>query len=46
VSIAGTAPLFGTVVGKTITVSNGGAIHYDTSLKTVWAAIWSAIVGP
>jgi hypothetical protein len=46
VSIAGSAPLFGTVVGKTITLSNSGMIHYDTQLKTIWPDIWTLILGP
>jgi hypothetical protein len=40
VSITGSAPLFGTVVGKTITLGNSGMIHYDTRLKTIWPAVW------
>lgn len=43
VSISGAAPLFGTVVGKSITLSNSGIIHYDVQLKSVWPEIWSAI---
>jgi hypothetical protein len=43
VTITGAAPLFGTVVGKTVTVSNGGIIHYDTQLKTIWPQLWSLI---
>jgi hypothetical protein len=42
VSISGTAPLFGSVVGKTITVTNSGAIHYDTRLTTMWPDVMSA----
>lgn len=45
VSITGSAPLFGTVVGKTITLGNSGMIHYDTKLKTIWPAIF-ALLGP
>jgi hypothetical protein len=43
VSVSGAAPLFGTVVGKTVTISNSGAIHYDTQLKAVWPAVWPLI---
>ncbi|HEV7475326.1 MAG TPA: choice-of-anchor Q domain-containing protein [Pyrinomonadaceae bacterium] len=43
VSISGAAPLFGTVAGKTITVGNSGAIHYDTRLKTIWPDIWAVL---
>lgn len=46
VTISGDAPLFGTVVGKTITVSNSGMIHYDTKLKTIWPELWTIILGP
>ena len=43
VTISGAAPLFGTVVGKTLTISNSGMIHYDTQLKSAWPTIWSLI---
>ncbi len=46
VSITGSAPLFGTVAGKSITLSNSGMIHYDTQLKSVWPDIWTLIFGP
>ena len=46
VADTGAAPLFGTVVGKTVTLSNSGAIHYDTQLKSVWPDIWTLIFGP
>jgi uncharacterized repeat protein (TIGR01451 family) len=46
VSISGATPLFGTVAGKTLTISGSGAIHYDTQLKTIWPAIWTLIFGP
>ena len=46
VSITGSAPLFGTVAGKTVTVSNSGMIHYDTKLKIIWPDIWTLIFGP
>lgn len=46
VSITGSAPLFGTVVGKTITLSNSGMIHYDTQLKSIWPDVWTLIFGP
>jgi len=46
VSITGSAPLFGTVVGKSITLSNSGMIHYDTQLKTIWPELWTIILGP
>jgi uncharacterized repeat protein (TIGR01451 family) len=43
VAISGAAPLFGTVAGKTLTISNSGMIHYDTLLKSIWPDIWSLI---
>jgi CSLREA domain-containing protein len=46
VNISGAVPVFGTVIGKTITLGNSGAIHYDTRLKTIWPAIWTLIFGP
>jgi hypothetical protein len=46
VNLSGSAPLFGTAAGKTITIGNSGAIHYDTQLKTIWPAIWTLIFGP
>jgi uncharacterized repeat protein (TIGR01451 family) len=46
VNITGSAPLFGTVSGKTITLSNSGMIHYDTTLKTIWPDVWTLIFGP
>jgi uncharacterized repeat protein (TIGR01451 family) len=46
VANTGSAPLFGTIVGKSITLSNSGMIHYDTRLKTIWPDIWTLIFGP
>lgn len=46
VSDSGAAPLFGTIVGKKLTLSNSGAIHYDTNLKNAWPGIWTLIFGP
>src|ERR1041384_2194658 len=43
VTISGSAPLLGTVVGKTVTISNSGMIHYDTLLKSIWPDIWSLL---
>jgi uncharacterized repeat protein (TIGR01451 family) len=45
VAVSGAAPLFGTVAGRTITISNSGMIHYDTRLKTIWPDIWTLIFG-
>ena len=46
VTISGAAPLFGTVAGKSITISNSGYLHYDTRLQTIWPSLWPLIVGP
>lgn len=46
VNNTGSAPIFGTIVGKTVTISNSGALHYDTQLKTIWPEIWTLILGP
>jgi uncharacterized repeat protein (TIGR01451 family) len=45
VTISGAVPLFGTVAGKTVTVSNSGMIHYDAQLKNAWPDIWALILG-
>lgn len=45
VSISGAVPMFGTVAGKTLTLSNSGAIHYDTNLINVWPDIFM-LLGP
>jgi hypothetical protein len=46
VTISGAAPVFGTVAGKTLTVSNSGMLHYDIQLKTIWPDVWALIFGP
>jgi hypothetical protein len=46
VSISGAAPLFGTVIGKSVTTGNSGLIHYDIKLKTIWPDLWTLILGP
>ena len=45
VSLTGTGILFGAVAGKTLTVGNSGALHYDTRLKTIWPNVWNLIFG-
>ena len=40
VTISGAGPVFGTVAGKTITLSNSGTIHYDTRLSSIWYDLW------
>src|SRR5262249_16731536 len=44
VSISGVARLFGSVVGKTITVVNSGAIQCDAGLRCIWPHIWSCLL--
>ena len=46
VTVTGAAPLFGTITGKTVTVSNSGVIHYDIQVKSAWPDIWALISGP
>jgi hypothetical protein len=46
VTNSGSAPLFGTIVGKTVTISNSGQLHYDTKLKTIWPDLWTLILAP
>ena len=46
VNDSGSAPVFGEVVGKSVTISNSGAMHYDTTLKNAWPALWPLIFGP
>jgi hypothetical protein len=46
VTNSGSAPLFGTMVGKTVTISNSGMLHYDTQLKTIWPDLWTLILAP
>lgn len=46
VTISGAAPLFGTVMGKTLTVSGSGKLHYDVRLLNIWPSLWPLIVGP
>lgn len=45
VSISGAAPLFGTVIGKSVTISTSGMVHYDIRLKSIWPALWPVILG-
>jgi len=45
VSITGNAPLFGTIAGKTLSVTNGGAVHYDVLLLNIWPTLWP-LLGP
>jgi hypothetical protein len=45
ITISGVGRLFGGAVGKTISVVNSGALHYDTRLSAVWPEILSLISG-
>jgi hypothetical protein len=38
VTISGNAPLYGAVLGKTLTLSGNASVHYDVRLLTVWAS--------
>ncbi len=46
VNIGGASLVFGTVVGKTIVINNGGTLHYDTRVKSVWPALWTILATP
>jgi hypothetical protein len=46
ITVSGAAPFFGTIAGKSITISNSGMLHYDTELQAIWPDLWSMIVGP
>src|SRR5262245_5894119 len=46
VSISGTAPVFGGIVGKTITAGNSGTIHYNTRLNAIWPDLCKFILSP
>jgi hypothetical protein len=41
VAISGSSPLFGAVLGKTLSASGGASIHYDTQLANVWASYFN-----
>lgn len=43
VTLSGASPLFGTVAGKSITISNSGMLHYDTRLQTIWPSVWQLL---
>jgi endonuclease G len=45
ITISGVGRLFGGALGKTISVVNSGALHYDTRLSAVWPEILSLISG-
>jgi hypothetical protein len=38
VGLSGASPLYGALLGKTLTASGDSAIHYDVRLLTVWAS--------
>ena len=37
VELTGGAPVFGALLGKTLVISGGAAVHYDVQMVTVWA---------
>jgi hypothetical protein len=41
VALSGGSSIFGAVLGKTLAVSGGGAIHYDVQLIEVWAGYFN-----
>ena len=40
VTFSGGSPFFGALVGKTLTVSGGSALHYDVAVPDAWASIY------
>ena len=42
VTLSGGSPLFGALLGKTLTVSGGAAIHYDVQTLAVWASYFNS----
>lgn len=45
VSVSGSAPLFGAVVGKTLSVTNSGAVHFDITVQNSWPE-WCTLSNP
>jgi hypothetical protein len=45
VSVSGNAPLFGAVVGKTLSVTNSGAVHFDITVQNSWPE-WCTLSNP
>jgi hypothetical protein len=37
ITISGSSPVFGALLGKTLDLSGNAVVHYDTQLVTVWA---------
>jgi hypothetical protein len=37
IALSGGSPVYGALLGKTLSLSGGSAVHYDTRLATVWA---------
>lgn len=38
VTLSGTSPLYGALIGKTLTISGASAVHLDLALGNVWSA--------
>jgi hypothetical protein len=44
-SVSGSAPLFGALVAKTLSVTNSGAVHFDITLLSTWPD-WCSLLAP
>jgi len=40
VAVSGGSPVFGALLGKTLTISGNSQIHYDTTLPSVWGTFF------
>jgi hypothetical protein len=40
VTISGSSPVYGALLGRTLDASGGATLHYDTELTTVWATFF------
>ena len=38
IALSGGSPVYGALLGKTLSVSGGGAVHYDVQLIDVWGS--------
>ncbi len=41
VGLSGGSPVYGALLGKTLALSGGSAVHYDVQLVTVWAGYFA-----
>ena len=37
IDLSGNSPVFGALLGKTLTIGGESAVHYDVQMATVWA---------